>query len=324
MDTIPITLHLSTSKDNKTDSDTDLSIVDMEDEIHPDLSTWTPAERKKLQHMTEFHKEYQHVFGKQASLHTIMKCRISHMNPPIPKSVCEEEMQNANLDTNEVIIEYITDAQGNKIKKLKPLLIKSEPDREYTQNIPSEDNLPAVPEENFIQKREVTIDSYSETISSNDESSNDRTITADSNSSVTSSFEETPCKWESNSKGIEATLHQIALGLQCAAEGYQTLASHISKIAPYEHPQVIAQIPPPPMDVPMPIRKALSVDGESKAVNYRLCGEYELNKTTWSKLQKKYNVSQNKIYTTLTGKRRPRGSQYQQRRKQTPIAETTH
>ena len=95
------------------------------------------------------------------------------MNPPIPKSMCEEEMQNANLDTNEVIIEYITDAQGNKIKKLKPLLIKSEPDREYTQNIPSDDNLPAVPKENFIQKGEVTIDSYSETISS-DESSDDR------------------------------------------------------------------------------------------------------------------------------------------------------
>ena len=139
-----------------------------------------------------------------------MKCRISHMNPPIPKSVCEEEMQNANLDTNEVIIEYITDAQGNKIKKLKPLLIKSEPDREYTQNIPSDDNLPAVPKENFIQKREVTIDSYSETISSNDESSDDRTITADSGSSAASSFEETPCKWECDSKGIEATLHQIA------------------------------------------------------------------------------------------------------------------
>ena len=47
-----------------------------------------------------------------------MKRRISHMNPPIPKSVCEEGMLNANLDTNEVIIEYITDAQGNKVKKL--------------------------------------------------------------------------------------------------------------------------------------------------------------------------------------------------------------
>ena len=30
-----------------------------------------------------------------------------------------------------------------KLKKLKPLLIKSEPDWEYAQQIPSDDNLPA-------------------------------------------------------------------------------------------------------------------------------------------------------------------------------------
>ena len=119
MDTIPITSHVSTSRDSRTNSDTDLSIVDTEDEIHPDLSTWTPAERKKLKHTTEFFEEYQCVFGKQASLCTIMKYRISHMNPPMPKSMCEEEMQNAKLDTSEVIIEYITDALGNRIKKLK-------------------------------------------------------------------------------------------------------------------------------------------------------------------------------------------------------------
>ena len=164
------------------------------------------------------------------------------MNPPIPKSVCEEEMQNVSLDTNEVIVEYITDAQGNKFKKLKPLLIKTEPEREYVQHIQSDDNLPAVPEDNFIQKREVTVGSYSETISSN-LSSSDSTITADSNSSAASSFEETPCKFNTDTKGIEATLHQIASGLQSAAEGYLTLASHISGIAPYELPQVIAQIP---------------------------------------------------------------------------------
>ena len=232
------------------------------------------------------------------------------MNPPIPKSVCEEEMQSTHLDTNEVIIEYITNVQGNKIKKLKPLLIKSEPDREYAQHIPSDDNFPAVPEENFTQKREVTMDSYSESISSNDKSSDDRTVTTDSDSSTTSGFEETPCKWEADSKGIEATLHQIVTGLQSAAEGYLALASHISKVVPYELPQVIAQIPPPPMDVPMPIRKALLRDGESKAVNYLLHGEYELNKTSWSKLQKKYNISRNKIYAALKGKGRPGGSQY--------------
>ena len=49
----------------------------------------------------------------------------------------------------------------------------------------SDDDLPAVPEENFTQKREI-IDSYSGSISSNDdESSDDRTVTADSNSSAT-------------------------------------------------------------------------------------------------------------------------------------------
>ena len=62
--------------------------------MHTDLSSWTPAERKSLQHMTEFHEEYQcQYLVKKASIHTIMKRRISHMNPPIPKSVCEEEMQ---------------------------------------------------------------------------------------------------------------------------------------------------------------------------------------------------------------------------------------
>ena len=75
------------------------------------------------------------------------------MNPPIPKSVCEEEMENANLDTNQVIIKYMTDAHGNKIKKLKPLLIKSEPEREYAQHIHSDNDLPAVPKDNFTKKR---------------------------------------------------------------------------------------------------------------------------------------------------------------------------
>ena len=85
--------------------------------MYTDTSKWTLAERKRLQHMTEFHEEYQHVFGEKASIHIIMKRRISHMSPSIPKSVFEEEMQNASLDTNEVIVKYITDAQGNKVKK---------------------------------------------------------------------------------------------------------------------------------------------------------------------------------------------------------------
>ena len=187
-----------------------------------------------------------------------MKRRISHMNLPMPKSVCQEEMQIAHLDSNEVIIEYMTNAHGNKIKKLKPILIKSEPDREYTCHIVSDDDLPAVPKENFTQKREVTIDSYSESVSSDDEkSSDDRIMTMDSDSSGTHVFKEVPCEWETNSKGIEATLHQIVAGLQSATEGYLALASHMSKVVLYELPQVVAQNFSTPYGCPYACLKSL-------------------------------------------------------------------
>ena len=99
--------------------------------------------------------------------------------------------------------------------------------------------------------------------------------------------------------------------MQSAANGYLALASHLPKLLPYELPQIIAQIPPPPMNVPMPIWKALATEGENKTIHYLLHGEYELNNnTSWSSLQQKYNISHDTVYTALKGKRRPGGSQY--------------
>ena len=296
-------------------SGTDLEEINTEDEMNTDTSKWSEKEKKKLQHMTEFHEEYQRVFGNKASLCTIIRKRIAHMNPPIPSSVCKEEMQDANIDTNEVIIEYIMDAHGNKVKKLKPLFIKSEPNKTYVQHIPSDNELPVVPEVNFTQKQEITVDSYSESISSDEEASDDRTITADSDSSEALDFKDTPCKLETSAIEIEATLNQIATGLQSAANGYLALASHLPSLSPYELSQIVAQIPPPPMNVPMPICKALATEGEMKTIHYLLHDKYELNNTSWSSLQQKYNVSHNTMHTALKGKGRPGGSQYRQKRK---------
>ena len=91
MAAISNTSSITTSEDSRNDSETDLN-DNTEDEMQTDTSNWTLAEKKKSQHMIDFHTEYQQIFGEQASLCTIMKRRISHMNPPIPKSVCEEEM----------------------------------------------------------------------------------------------------------------------------------------------------------------------------------------------------------------------------------------
>ena len=84
----------------------------------------------------------------------------------------------------------------------------------------------------------------------------------------------------------------------------------MSKVTLYELLHVVAQIPPPPVDVPMPIQKALLVGSESKVVSHLIHGEYELTNTSWSKLQKNYHVRRDKVYTTIKGRERPRGLQY--------------
>ena len=52
MATVHTTSQITTSadEDNRTDSETDLSTENTEDELNVDTSTWTPADKKKLQH----------------------------------------------------------------------------------------------------------------------------------------------------------------------------------------------------------------------------------------------------------------------------------
>ena len=50
-------------------SGTDLSNIHTEDEEQIDTTDWMPAKQKKLQHMVEFHEEYQHVFWRK-SIHS--------------------------------------------------------------------------------------------------------------------------------------------------------------------------------------------------------------------------------------------------------------
>ena len=65
MATILTTSKLSASADeeNRTNYETDLSAKNTDDKFHADTSTWSTADKKKIHHMTEFHQEYQCVFG---------------------------------------------------------------------------------------------------------------------------------------------------------------------------------------------------------------------------------------------------------------------
>ena len=52
-------------------------------------------------------------------------------------------------------------------------------------------------------------------------------------------------------------------------------------------------------------------------------GEYELTNTSWSKLQNKYGLTKGRIYNALKGRRRPGGSQYQQKKRYARKLDTT-
>ena len=47
----------STNEENRTNYETDLSANNTDDEINANTSTWSPTDKKKLQHMTEFPQE---------------------------------------------------------------------------------------------------------------------------------------------------------------------------------------------------------------------------------------------------------------------------
>ena len=58
MATILNTSPITTSEDSQNDLETDLN-DNTEDEMQTDTSNWTLNEKKRLQHMTDCHEEYQ-------------------------------------------------------------------------------------------------------------------------------------------------------------------------------------------------------------------------------------------------------------------------
>ena len=56
MATVLNTSPITTSEDSQNESETDLN-DNMEDKMQTDTTNWTLAEKKRLQHMTDFHEE---------------------------------------------------------------------------------------------------------------------------------------------------------------------------------------------------------------------------------------------------------------------------
>ena len=64
---------------------------------------------------------------------------ISDLNKPaIPPEVAKEELTNVDIDEEQVQIVKMVDKDGKMVKKVKPILIKKELNREHTSKVPFE------------------------------------------------------------------------------------------------------------------------------------------------------------------------------------------
>ena len=108
------------------------------EELEEEFNKLSASDKIRYNQWVQFHKTYQRTHGIAGTSSQIIHY-ISNMNKPaIPPEVAKEELTNVNIDEDQVQIVKMVDKDGKMVKKVKPILIKKDLDREHTTKIPFE------------------------------------------------------------------------------------------------------------------------------------------------------------------------------------------
>ena len=95
------------------------------------------SDKIKFNQWVQFHDTYQRTHGITGTSQIIRY--VSNLNKPaIPTEIAKEELMNIDIDEEQVQIIRTVDKSRKMIKKVKPILIKKEIDREYASKVPFE------------------------------------------------------------------------------------------------------------------------------------------------------------------------------------------
>ena len=107
-----------------------------EEELEEEFNKLSASDKIRYNQWVEFHEHYQKTHGIAGTSSQII-CYISDLNKPaIPVEIAKEEL--ANVDDEQVQIVKMVDKDIKLIKKVKPILIKKEINREHATVIPFE------------------------------------------------------------------------------------------------------------------------------------------------------------------------------------------
>ena len=291
--------------------------VETSSDSEADYDELPPYKQVQCDQYEEFHEDFQKEFGEQGSMRRLIWGIVNDIHPGMPEDDAKEEMKTAEAEEGEVTIVDVVLPDGTTRKRITPIFVKTEPDREHTQFYqPKEaDTLPFYDEQlahDLIRGPDDSpFESFDE--AATDSSvylSDDEVISVESDSSEAEEFEEKPVvKIEPDA--VDACLNQISSGLKAAAEGYDILRNHLKTMTPYEAADVARHIPAPPSaSLPPVITTVMDKIGAEETVNHLIVGLYQHPKyNTYNKVQAVTDLKRDRVQEAITGKKRVGGSQ---------------
>ena len=106
-----------------------------EEKLEEEFNKLSMSDKIKSNQWVEFHEAYQRTHGIAGTSSQIFH-HISDLNKPaIPPEVAKEELSNVDIDEEQVQIVKMVDKDGKMVKKVKPILIKKELNREHATKI---------------------------------------------------------------------------------------------------------------------------------------------------------------------------------------------
>ena len=230
--------------------------------------------------------------------------------PAIPTEVAKEELANVDIDEEQVQIVKMVDKDGNMVKKVKPILIKKELNREHATKIPFERH----PGEIIFMHTTPPVEYFEEATDDEDYKEEEEGNSIESNSTAAKSMLDEDFK-TTDPMMFDASLVKITTRLKQATEGFEELHKMLPSVPVTDIPKLKEETPLPYLT---PLSKemvqALQSVREERLVDLGLCEEYSKGASQVS-LMLKYGVTRNRLHKVITGTSRPGGSQYQQSRK---------
>ena len=276
------------------DTDVEQERVDKVDEY------LNEEDRAEYNEVLEFHQEYQRRYGGNDSIRAIMRKHVNRYQPPIPQQIIRAEMQGSEM-ANEVEVVYEERADGTTAKRIKPIFVKNEPDKEYATLQPAEEEFPWFPDEQRLPKLPP-----GEVIGYTNEELEQEEARWHAPEDDDELMEMENLQPELNIDTVEENLHQIAAGLRTAAAAYDAISLLVKEMAPYQAHGVIQSLPATPTMIPAPLAKALTADGPDEVINKLIRHDHE--QLSYTKLEEKYGVSRHRVTTACLQRKRHDGS----------------